>query len=178
MSRVDSALLGFLGVLMTHEVAYLASTGVGYETSIAHGHLKTAWLVGSVALLALLARAVITSLRRRQHTSGNVLYLAGSIAGGYALMEQIERVLDGYGTFDLLTEPVFWFGLAAAPLVAIALSWSLRSVEEVISGVVRGRPHLPPRTVDFACSLSITSLSPVCPAVRSSAVSRRGPPKS
>lgn len=177
MRRVDSGLLAILGVLIAHEIAYLTSAAVGYETSIAHGHLKTAWLVGSVALLALVSRAIVTSLRRRRHDGGNVLHLAGSIAGGYFLMEQFERAIDGYGAFDIFSEPVFWFGLAAAPLVAAALSWSLRSVEQAVSRFIDTSTPDAHSLVEFACTLCITSLTPRPSPALSSVVSRRGPPQ-
>ena len=64
MARIDRALLTILGVLITHEGSYLASSFAGYEDSVTHGHLKTAWLFGSVAALAALTRAVGRSLRR------------------------------------------------------------------------------------------------------------------
>lgn len=178
MTRVDSGLLALLGVLIAHEVAYLSSSAVGYETSIAHGHLKAAWLVGSVGLLALLSRAIITSLRRRNHDGGNVLHLAGSIAGGYFLMEQFERALDGYGAFELFAEPVFWFGLAAAPLVAAVLSWSLRSVEEAVTRFVNHLPTEEQHLRKLVCSLGFTSISPLPSPALSSVVRRRGPPQS
>ena len=176
MRRLDSALLVLLGVLVAHQIAYLTSSAVGYETSIAHGHLKVAWLLGSVGLLATLARFLLSSLRRRKHDPGNVLHLAGAIAGGYLLMEEFERATDGYGLFALFHEPVFWFGLAAAPLVAIALSWSLRSFEAAVSRFIEGRADAPVSAPRPSCSLAATSLVTVPTSPLSFAVCRRGPP--
>ncbi len=178
MTRVDSAILAFLGVLLAHEVAYLTSSVVGYETSVAHGHLKTAWLLGSLFLLGLLSRSIITSLRRRHHDPGNVIHLAGSIAGGYFLMEQFERAIDGYGALTLFNEPVFWLGMAAAPLVAIVLSRSLHAVQRAVSRFVEAGEITEHAPALAACSLGQTSIAFATSSTLSSVVSRRGPPLS
>ncbi len=176
MARLDSAILVFLGVLVAHEIAYLTSSLVGFDTSVSHGHLRIAWLVGSVFLLGLVGRAVVCSLRRRCHDGGNVIHLAGFIGGGYFLLEQFERALDGYGALTLFTEPVFWFGLAAAPLVAIMLSWSLRSLEDAVSKLLDADP-LPQRTAsNYACALGVTSMLHPSTPILLTVVSRRGPP--
>ena len=176
MARIDSALLVFLGVLIAHEIAYLTSSIVGFDTSVSHGHLRVAWLLGTVSLLGLLAKAVVASLRRRRHDGGNVLHLAGFIGGGYALLEQFERALDGYGAFTLFTEPVFWFGLAAAPLVALALSWSLRSIEDAVAKLLPAVALPTLQQADTTAALGVTSLiTPYTPAL-STVVSQRGPP--
>lgn len=177
MKRVDSGLLAFLGVLIAHEFAYLSSSALGYENSVAHGHLKTAWLLSSVAVLGLLSRAIITSLRRRRHDGSNVAKLTALIGTGYFFMEQFERALDGYGVFELFSEPVFWLGLAAAPLVAIALSWSLRSVEDAVSRFSTNSGVAVPPSAPFVCSLASTSVVALPSPVLSSVVSRRGPPQ-
>ena len=178
MTRVDSGLLAFLGVLIAHEAAYLASAAVGYESSIAHGHVKVAWLIGSLAVLGLLAKAIVSSLARRNHQPGNVLHLAAAISGGYFLMEQFERALDGYGATAIFSEPVFWLGLAVAPLVAAALSWSLRSIETAVARFIESAPKTPATTAGLSCSLGATSLALIPTSTLSSVVCRRGPPLS
>lgn len=178
MNCVDSGLLTFLGVLIAHEAAYLTSAAVGYESSVAHGHLKVAWLLGSLAVLTLVGNAIVSSLRRRNYQPGNVLHLAAAISGGYFVMEQFERALDGYGATALFSEPVFWFGLAVAPLVAVGLSWSLRKIPPAVARFIEIRPAAVPAAVGLTCSLAATS-QPLFPSsTLSSVVSRRGPPQS
>ena len=178
MARVDSGLLTFLGVLIAHEAAYLASAAVGYESSVAHGHLKVAWLLGTLAVLGLVAKSIIRSLRRRNYEPGNVLHLAGAISGGYFVMEQFERALDGYAATALFSEPVFWLGLAVAPLVAAALSWSLRSLPAAVGKFIDSQRAPIPEATGLSCSLGATSLAFYPTTTLSSMVSRRGPPLS
>ncbi len=176
MRRLDSALLAILGVLIAHQIAYLTSSMVGYENSVAHGHMKTAWLFGSAALLTALGRSIIVSLRRRHHNGGNPIHLAAAIGGGYFLMEQVERVVDGYGALTLFSEPVFWFGLAAAPLVAIVLSWLLASIEQAVSNLIEMRREQRPSPPVSNSSLATTSVDVFLLAPLSFVVARRGPP--
>lgn len=175
MAQIDRLLLTFLGVLIAHEIAYLTSSLAGYENSIAHGHLRTAWLLGSASLLGLVARAVVKSLRRRDFAPGNPAVLAGSIAAGYFVVEQIERLADGYSALTLLGEPVFWLGLAVAPLVSVLLTRSLATVEAVaIKLVGNPEPQFEPRPA--TCSLATTSVQTLSPVLLSSSVGLRGPP--
>ena len=176
MRRVDTALVAILGVLVSHQLAYMASSSLGYSTSVAHGHLKTAWLLGSLGLLAVLCRSVVASLRRRNHEAGNVAQLAGLIAAGYLVLEQFERALDGYGALALFGEPVFWFGLAAAPLVAVVLSWSLRSFEQAAARFIDSVTQARPVPSGASCSLCATSIQLHLTSPLSFAVGRRGPP--
>ena len=178
MARIDSAILAFLGVLLAHEIAYLTSSIAGFDTSVSHGHLRIAWLAGSLSLLSLLARSVIKSLRRRSHDGGNMVHLAGFIGFGYTLLEQFERALDGYGAASLFIEPVFWFGLAAAPLVALVLSWSLRSLEEAVAKLLEPDALKELSTPCRQGALGVTSLLYPCTPALSTVVSRRGPPLS
>ena len=175
MARIDRALLTILGVLITHEGAYLASSFAGYENAVSHGHFKTAWLLGSVAALAALTRAVVKSLRRRNHEPGNPIALAAWIGSGYALLEQIERLADGYGALTLFSEPVLWLGLALAPLVALFLARSLHTVEEIAGRLTPS--ELVPCAV--RCVISTLGASPqlaFSPVRLSSSVTERGPP--
>ncbi len=177
MARIDRSLLVFLGVLIAHEVAYLTSSVLGYENSVTHGHLKTAWLLGSVALLGVLARSVLRSLRRRHHTPGNPATLSALIAGGYVVVEQAERLVDGYSALTLFSEPVFWLGIAAAPLVAGVLVRSLESVAAATARLV-GEALADPEPISPTCTLRSTSLRLRTTIFLSSGVSRRGPPVS
>jgi len=58
MERIDTALLAALGVLVVHQFAYSVSAVLGDTSSVAHGHLAVAWLLGSVAALAGLGVAM------------------------------------------------------------------------------------------------------------------------
>jgi len=132
MQRLDSLLLASVGVLLVHQAAYMASALLGYETSVAHGHMALAWFGGSLAILCALARAITNSLKSRNHNAPSEYRLFVAIASGYVLLEQFERAVDGYGAFALLAEPVFWLGLALSPLIALFLHWSVRSVKRIV----------------------------------------------
>ncbi len=177
MSRIDAILLAGIGVLLVHQGAYTLTALTGSETSVAHGHLQTVWLVASLGVLAALTRSILRSLRLRSRGEVSELTLFAAIAGGYCLLEQAERAWDGYGALALFSEPVFWVGLALAPLVALALGWSLRSVEKVIDRFVAAR--LPAAHSHTSCRLQlapgITDLAPFERRLAHS-VPRRGPP--
>ena len=142
MMRIDSFLLAGVGVLVAHQGAYTLSAMTGQQSSLAHGHMQTAWLLGSLAVLALLTRSVVSSLRRRATSPVSEIALFVWIALGYSGLELGERVVDGYGALTLFSEPVYWIGLSLAPLVALALGWSFRSLEEAVSAFVAVAPDL------------------------------------
>ncbi|MGI9607254.1 MAG: hypothetical protein ACR2P0_14050 [Acidimicrobiales bacterium] len=174
MERIDAALLTGVGVLVVHQIAYSASAVLGLEESIAHGHLAVAWLLGSLAALCGVARAVTRSLRGRDHTASSFTALTGWITGGYVMLELGERWLDGSGALAFFGQPVFWLGIAAAPLVALALRWSVRSATRLTEWFITVEPAidwpepvLQPLVVQVA-ERRCTTLS--------FTVSRRGPP--
>lgn len=173
MDRLDSLLLAAVGVLIVHQVAYTSSAVVGVETSVAHGHLAVAWFGASIALLGALARAISVSLKKRQHDAGDVRTLAFAIGVGYVAMELVERLVDGQGATSLFSEPVLWLGMAIAPLVAIALHWSVRSVVEHAVDFLT-----PPQRTWAAGPTPLVPFTTVEPAFArvSVVVSRRGPP--
>ena len=175
MLRIDAVLLAGVGILCVHQGAYTLTALTGTESSIAHGHLQTAWLLASLGLLGVLTRSILRSVKARRSEGISELALFAWIAGGYLVLEQAERAWDGYGPLTLFSEPVFWVGLALAPLVALALSSSIRSIESAIHSFVQARPRLPrprPRSVP---STSPTVLVLVGPRFIRTAP-RRGPP--
>ena len=176
MRRLDSLLLCGVGVLLAHQIAYMASAFLDYETSVAHGHLALAWLGGSIAALVALASRITNSLKSRNHAPAAASSLTAWIASGYLVLEQFERVLDGHGTFALFSEPVFWLGILAAPLVAIALRWSVRAAERLAIFVVRDSRSTPwPRTTAAPFGTGCKGVGSI-PSQLASVVSRRGPP--
>ena len=175
MQRIDAVLLAGVGILSVHQGAYTLTALTGTESSIAHGHLQTAWLLASLGLLGVLSRSVLRSVKARTSEDISELALFGWIATGYFVLEQVERQWDGYGALTLFSEPVFWVGLALAPLVALALSWSLRSLETALHSYVRSQPRVP-RSRDCTAPLtSQTDRIPVAQFLLRSAP-RRGPP--
>lgn len=175
MRRLDSLLLAGVGVLVVHQVAYSISTLAGYGNSVAHGHLAIAWMAGSLAALFALVRAVTRSLRCRNHQIGSNKGLTVVITSGYALLEGLERIADGLSLASLLSEPVFWLGLLLAPLLAVGLNWSLRSVARL--AVLVGRRNI---GLDYSpepsCTLPATALFGPIPTTSLTIVSLRGPP--
>lgn len=141
MARLDAILLAGVGILLVHQAAYTLTSLSGDESSIAHGHLQSAWLLASLGVLGALTRSILRSIRRRARGSVSELSLFAAIANGYLSLEMAERVWDGQGAFTLFTEPVIWVGLALAPLVALALAWSLRSIETAIARFIDLRPQ-------------------------------------
>lgn len=174
MRRFDSLLLAGVGVLIVHQIAYTTSAVFGIENSVTHGHLAVAWFAGSLALLAVLARAVTHSLKSRHHESHTAPAIAAMISFGYIAMEQVERLADGYGAFELFAEPVFWLGMAIAPLVALVLHWSVQTAAELVSTFLAT-----PSTAWFEVEPQPIAIpvvvSPIA-AQLSTVVSRRGPP--
>ena len=176
MRRLDDLLLTGVGVLAVHQAAYTVSAALGFESSIAHGHMAIAWLVGSLLALVGLGLAVTRSLRQRSHAIGSPHVLISSMLVGYTLMEAVERTYDGVGAFSLPTEPVFWLGVGLTPLVALVLRWSLGSAEriaELFVGGLRTRGSWPDPIIPVLGATEVV-LAPLPSS--SVAVSRRGPP--
>ncbi len=174
MRRLDSGLLALLGVLAVHQVAYSVATAAGAPSAVGHGHLAIAWLVAGLAAVAGLAIAVTRSLRSRRHLVGSRLRLTGLVAGGYATLEAVERVADGIPVSSLATEAVFWLGLAAAPLVAVALATMVRTADELIRALIEVRADDWPLSAPPSLRPTSIVLQPLL--LRSESVSRRGPP--
>ena len=177
VSRIDSALLAGIGILGVHQIAYTLTALAGTESSVAHGHLQSAWLLASLGLLGALARSIVRSVRRR--TTGHVSELAlfAWIAGGYFVLEQAERTWDGYGALTLFSEPVFWIGLALSPLIALALTWSVRSLERALNHIVESLTRRPERMGAVPCSWPATGLVVAFDTALVLAAPRRGPPQ-
>lgn len=175
MRRLDSLLLAGVGVLLVHQGAYVMSSLAGVKVSVSHGHLETAWLIGSLTAILALARAVTRSLRSRHFDQSPPLSLTAWMLFGYLGMEATERVANGLSAFSLLGEPVFWIGLAIAPLVAMALHWSMRTVARVVADYA-SRPDARLVTPQVDPSLAATSVTLPPQIFQSFTVSRRGPP--
>lgn len=175
MRRLDSLLLTGVGVLLVHQSAYTVSSLAGYKAAVTHGHLETAWLLGSLATIGALARAITRSLRRRNYSQDSLRALTGWILVGYLGLETLERLANGLSAATLLGEPVFWLGLAFAPFVALVLNWSMRTVARLVSAAV-GQPPQPVVTAVAPTSLAATSVRLLPQIFLSFTVSRRGPP--
>lgn len=175
MRRLDSLLLTGVAVLLVHQLAYTASSLAGVKTAVAHGHLEIAWLFGSLSAIAALARAVTRSLRRRRHTPGGTWSFTAWILTGYLTLETLERVANGLAATSLLSEPVFWLGLVLAPLVAAVLSWSMRTVAQLVADALVKRRAWEPEN-STTTSLGNTSISLPSPLFSFLVVSPRGPP--
>jgi hypothetical protein len=175
--RIDALLLAGVGILAIHQFAYATAAAFGAESVVGHGHLQMAWVMGSLAGVVVLAAAVTRSLRGRSHTPLGTAPFAALLAGGYSTLEFFERIADGYGPATLLSESVFWIGLLAVVPVAIALRASVQSVAEIVENLIRTATPLP--TVPRLSGPPVfqrTSLVLRPVALRSSTVTRRGPP--
>ncbi len=175
MRRLDSLLLTGIGVLLVHQSAYTVTSLAGVKTAVSHGHLETAWLLGSLTAIGALARAITRSLRRRHYDHDRLEVLTAWIVVGYLGLESVERVANGLSATSLVGEPVFWLGLVFAPLVSAVLHWSLRTVARIVIEVVE-RPTPPLAPINAAEPLGLTSVRVAEPIFVSFALSRRGPP--
>lgn len=178
MTRLDSVLLAGVGTLLVHQGAYTLTAMAGAQSSVAHGHMQTAWLLASLALLGLLTRSIVRSVRQRADRDISELSLFAWISFGYTLLEQAERIWDGYSALTLFSEPVFWAGLALGPLVSLVLTWSLRSFEKAVARLAR--PALDRDSgVTHSSSLSLVNTQSEQPALWLLVLSapRRGPPR-
>ena len=173
MQRVDGLLLAGAGVLLVHQGAYTASALVGFESTVGHGHLATAWLLGSFAALAAVARAIIRSVKSRR-LQIDVLKLAALLSLGYTAMEAVERIAGGINPVTLASEPVFWLGLALAPLVALVLHFSIATVERVVGLAMMPSPRR--RTLQLRPSPPFFGQLIPAVVVDAHSATRRGPP--
>ncbi len=175
--RLDSLLLAGVGIMAIHQIAYALATFGGSTSTVGHGHLETAWTLGSLAAIAGLASAVTQSLKRRHHTTLPLAALAFTLGSGYTALELAERSLNGLDPVSLFGEAVFWIGLAAALPVAFALRASVRTVADLVLQLtdrVDERPFT--YHVSGPARFSQTRRVPIPLPVRSRPCSRRGPP--
>lgn len=175
MKRLDSALITGVGVLVVHQIGYAISAALGAEADIGHGHLAVAWLIASLAAVGALAKTITESLRSRHHDPLSLGFLTLLLSTGFVGLEATERWMNGSSPAALLGEAVFWLGLAASPVVALALRWSVRVAADAACVLLNAFgtqtwPQHAPTTLGHT-SLLLTSLS-----CRSHTVSRRGPP--
>lgn len=175
MKRLDATLLVGVGVLAVHQLAYSASSMLGADSAVGHGHLAAAWLVGGFVAVIGLARSVTRSLRRRQHSPLAPVAMSLSVGLGYVGMESVERVFDGSSVTGLTGEAVFWLGLLATPIVATALRMMVRSVHELaerwVAAASAAARHAAVPTAFGHTSIELAPL-----LLLTDAVSRRGPP--
>jgi hypothetical protein len=176
MRRLDACLLSGVGVLAVHQLAYSASSLLGADSVVGHGHLATAWLLAGFAAVAGLTRSVTRSLRRRCSSVPSLGALSTSIAIGYAAMEAMERLIDGSSAPALFGEAVFWLGLAATPIVAVALRALTQSVQHFAQTLAaRDEPRSWAPTALTVLGTTSIDLAPLLS--RSGSVPRRGPPR-
>ncbi len=122
-----------LGALVTHQVAYLAASLAGSETSSAsdHGHLPLQWAVVAPLAVAAMAGFVLWQLRVlgfRSHISTG--RLAGWVVAFFAIQESIEGAVGGHSLIEVATYPAVVTGLLIGPMVAWAMG-------RVLTGVTR-----------------------------------------
>jgi uncharacterized membrane protein YoaK (UPF0700 family) len=151
------------------------SAFAGVDDAVGHGHLATAWIAGSLGAIAALAIGISRSLRARGHEVMSLPALVTVVGSGYTLMEAAERWFDGSSPAALLVEPVFWIGLVVTPIVVGLFRWTLRiAVDAIVEVITAPRTTWPPtRTSPSWIPVFVDERPRV---LRSSPVSRRGPP--
>ena len=176
-TRLDSLLLAGVGTLAVHEIAYIpgsvgtSATGNG----VSHAHIPLLWGVGGAVAIVALVRYIVGSLRSR---GGDRFvhpgWLGLTMAALYISNEAAERTLSGSPAASLLTEWVLWLGLAAVPVVALALARLVRCIVDRAAAVAPQRP--PNRGVREAGAWPKTDTHSPALGRLAHVLSRRGPP--
>ena len=136
-------LLSAAGILVGHDLSYRLA---GLDPGGLHAYLSDAPQI----LLALLIPAVLVSLSASRGAPRPSLFaLLG--AGGFALMEHLERILQGQLPW-LLTSTVFLVGLALQIPFGLVAWWLARTLAEL--------PVAAARPLRLAPQLSTHELTP------------------
>jgi hypothetical protein len=188
------ALVGVLaagGITLGHSLAYTLTFSDPHaraESLVATGHGY--WPFGGALLVALAVATIGVALSRRFRSAfhSKPAGLAASTGvlvvlqvGGFALLEAGERFL--FATHDhgsLLTQPVFWAGVAiqfVAASINALLMQAIRRVVRAVSRLLResGRPDAA-RHPSVVCTVRAGFAPAAAPGATS--FSLRGPPRS
>lgn len=131
-TALDFALLGGLGTLVTHEIAYAPASVT--KVAIAHSHLPLLWALAAPLALAGVGLYLVRSLRGRPGCFGvNARHLAVTMGLGFTGMELAERAANGVSVSGFVAEPVMWIGLVVTPIVALVLAQLVNTAVEAIT---------------------------------------------
>ena len=140
--------LGALGALVTHQIAYLLVSLGGSRfdalqvASLSdHAHLSTQWaLVAPLAVTAVSAFVVLQLRGLGFRSAIPVRNLSGLVVGLFAVQELIEGLIAGAGPLAVFTHPAVIAGLFIGPLVAWLLCRSMAGVTELAARFVSSPP--------------------------------------
>lgn len=183
-SRVEIALLAFVGVLSAHWLSYFASAPARVERehlleSTGHGDWSLAGAMAIGAFTAAFASMAWERLRRngpRPSTTTVAVRLAVLQTLGFLALEAAERAAAGGHAFDALAEPVVALGVLVQVVVALAGAFVARIIVETVDRLVSGRAQharRAPRDTGFQ-DTAVRSVRPM--GVNSGAGTLRGPP--
>ncbi len=116
---------------------------------------KLAFLLATVGMTGF----VLRSLRSRNYRLTNPFYTGSMIAGSFTTLELVERAVAGIAPAALLTELVFWLGVAATIPITFAYVVVLRTVSETAGKILDRRVAVTwplvgavkPRTTEVCC---------------------------
>ena len=126
--------VGALGALVTHQIAYLLMSLVGLRfTALSdHAHLATQWAIVAPLAVGAASAFIIWQLRGLGFRSNmSVRALSGLIAGFFVAQETIEGLLGGHSPLQVIAHPAVITGLIIAPLVAWVLTRVMAGVAEL-----------------------------------------------
>ncbi len=131
--------IGALGALITHQIAYLIVSllGLRFTTLSDHGHLSLQWAIVAPLAVGAAAGLIIWQLQGLGfRTAMSVRYLSGLIAGFFVIQETIEGLAGGLAPTEIMTHPAVLTGLAIAPLIAWLLSRVMTGATELVARLI------------------------------------------
>lgn len=140
--------VGALGALVTHQVAYLLVSLVGLRfTALSdHGHLSTQWAVVAPIAVGAATAFIVWQLRGLGFRSNmSVRHLSGVIAAFFVAQETIEGMLGGHSPLQVITHPAVIAGLFIAPLVAWVLTRAMAGMTELAAKLLATATYGYPR---------------------------------
>lgn len=167
------ALVG-LATLTGHTIGHGGWSAWTTGRSAGHGYLEAAAALAVPAAVVAFAWLAVRTARHSLQALPTVRFLASAAAGLYVVQEAVEHAIVNGAGLQILSEPPFWLGLLAQPLVALVLVLLLRVGRSVARVLLATSPV--PRLAPAPRRLPALALVPVNPVVTTAWV--RGPPNS
>ncbi len=126
--------VGALGALITHQIAYLLVSLVGlrFHSLTDHGHLSLQWAIVAPLAVGAIAGFIIWQLQGLGFRSNmSVKYLSALVAGFFVVQETIEGLVSGLSVVEIATHPAVLTGLVIGPAVAWLLCRAMAGVTEL-----------------------------------------------
>ncbi len=164
--------VGALGALITHQIAYLLVSLIGlrFASLSDHGHLSLQWAVVAPLAVGAIAWFIIRQLQGLGFRSSmSARYLSALVAGFFIVQETIEGLLSGLSVVEIATHPAVLAGLAIGPAVAWFLCRFMAEVTELAARFLNG--------LDFGYPAPRAELIPIPVRCTSTTVGPRSRPR-